>query len=287
MKRATLLLVVFALLSVFTVNGQHKKSHSQHKKVNVQKKKESRRQNNADEQKNSKNKVFNVDNVSFTMIYVRGGDCVLGETTDQGGIGHKSGNYFEQTPTPVLCNLSSFYIGQTCVTQELWEAVMGENPSKIKGAKFPVTDVSWDDCMVFITRLNSKTGEKFRLPTEWEWEYAARGGQESKYYKYSGGNNFDEVGHDDSNYSVGSKKPNELGIYEMSGYPCEWCRNYYYSIFEGGENPQGEHKSNEHAVRGGRLLPICYRMHCDPAINPSTYGLRILLPVKRVVIEED
>lgn len=148
----------------------------------------------------------------------------------------------------------TFYIGETEVTQELWQAVMGDNPSSFKGSQRPVENVSWNDCKEFIRKLNSLTGETFRLPKESEWEYAAKGGNKSKRFIFSGSNDIDDVawywknsgdeylsGTDDdwnwdrisSNNSkthpVKQKQPNELGIYDMSGNVFEWCENLYDS----------------------------------------------------------
>jgi formylglycine-generating enzyme required for sulfatase activity len=129
--------------------------------------------------------------------------------------------------------LSTFYIQKTEVTQELWEAVMGSNPSRVQISKdYPVTHVNWNDCQKFIKKLNTLTGKKYRLPTEAEWEYAARGGNQSKGYRYSGSNDINEVAwyQENSNretHPVKEKKPNELGLYDMSGNVFEWCADWY------------------------------------------------------------
>ncbi len=147
--------------------------------------------------------------------------------------------------------LGDYYIGKFEVTQELWEAVMGSNPSYFKGSNLPVEQVSWDDCQTFIRKLNSLTGKNFRLPTEAEWEYTARGGNRSKGYKYSGSNNISDVAwywensgdrvlsgewdydkiknNNCRTHPVGMKSPNELGIYDMSGNVYEWCQDWYGS----------------------------------------------------------
>ena len=133
------------------------------------------------------NETINVNGVSFTMIAVDGGTFSMGATSEQGS--DASGN---EKPVHSV-TLSGYYIGETEVTQELWEAVMGSNPSHFSGDQKPVEYVSWDDCKEFITKLNNLTGKNFRLPTEAEWEYAARGGNKSKGYKYSGSNTIGNV----------------------------------------------------------------------------------------------
>ena len=157
-------------------------------------------------------KTYTVNGVSFTMIGVEGGTFTMGATSEQG-----SDAYDDEKPTHQV-TLNSYYIGETEVTQALWQAVMGSNPSYFTGnLQRPVEEVSWGDCQTFIKRLNKLTGENFRLPTEAEWEYAARGGKESKGYKYSGSNTIGDVawyGDNSSSktHAVKTKQPNELGI---------------------------------------------------------------------------
>ena len=156
--------------------------------------------------------------------------------------------------------LSDYYIGQTEVTQYLWRIVMGSsyNPSATKGDNLPVTNISWDDAQQFVQRLSQKTGLSFRLPTEAEWEYAARGGQRSQGYVYAGSNNLDSVAWHPSNctqpQAVGKKKPNELGIYDMSGNVYEFCQDWYGPYPSDPQtDPQGPTTSSigYRIVRGG------------------------------------
>ena len=153
--------------------------------------------------------------------------------------------------------LSDFYIGKYPVTQGQWKAVMGDNPSRFEGDDLPVEQVSWNDIHEFITKLNDRTGMNYRLPTEAEWEYAARGGNQSSGFKYSGSDDIGEVAwycdnSEEKTHSVGTKKANELDIYDMSGNVCEWV-NDWYGHYSGGmqTNPQGDEGGSSRVTRGG------------------------------------
>ena len=154
--------------------------------------------------------------------------------------------------------LSDYYIGETEVTQELWQAVMGSNPSYHSGnSQRPVERVSWNDCQEFIKKLNQLTGKNFRLPTEAEWEYAARGGNKSQGYKYSGSNTIGNVAWYTDNSSsqthdVKTKQANELGIYDMSGNVYEWCQDWYGDYSSSSQtNPTGPSSGSGRVRRGG------------------------------------
>ena len=195
--------------------------------------------------------VFTVKGVSFEMVEVKGGTFTMGATSEQG-----SDAYDNEKPTHQV-TLSDYLIGKTEVTQELWEAVMGSNPSYFKNPKNPVESVSWNDCQLFIQKLNQLTGMNFSFPTEAEWEYAARGGQNTKGYKYSGSNDNGSVAWYESNsskqtHAVASKSPNELGLYDMSGNVFEWCYDWYGSYNSDSQtNPNGPSSGSDRVRRGG------------------------------------
>lgn len=195
--------------------------------------------------------TFTVNGVQFTMVEVGGGTFTMGATSEQG-----SDAWDEEKPAHQV-TLSDYYIGQTEVTQALWEAVMGSNPSDSKGDNLPVERVSWDDCQMFIQKLNQLTGKQFRLPTEAEWEYAARGGRKSRGYKYAGGNNIDSVAWCDGNsgnetHPVATKQANELGIYDMSGNVLEWCSDWCGDYTSSSQSdPQGPSSGSRRVGRGG------------------------------------
>jgi formylglycine-generating enzyme required for sulfatase activity len=174
----------------------------------------------------------------------------------EGGTFSMGGTYSREKPIHQV-TLSSYYIGETEVTQVLWKAVMGSNPSDFKGDNFPVESISWNGCQEFIKKLNSITGENFRLPTEAEWEFAARGGNNSRGYQYSGSNNLSEVAwyednSDSQTHEVKSKSPNELGIYDMSGNVNEWSQDRYGSYSSNPvTNPTGSASGSMRVERGG------------------------------------
>ena len=226
------------------------------------------------------NLSLTVNGVSFDMVYVEGGTFDMGATIEQG-----SDASDDEYPVHSV-TLNGYYIGKYEVTQELWEAVMGSNPSHFTGAQNPVECVDWNDCQEFVSSLNSLTGRTFRLPTEAEWEYAARGGNQSSHYKYSGSDNIGDVAWYDGNktHAVGTKSPNELGIYDMSGNVEEWCSDWYGGYSAGAQtNPQGPSSGSDRVLRGGswryfaRACRVSFRHNFDPVNSDSDSGLRLVL----------
>ena len=253
-----------------------------------------------------KTKTFTVNGVSFKMVAVEGGTFTMGATAEQG-----SDYESNERPTHEVI-LSDFCISATEVTQDLWEAVMGSNPSYFNGhgnsdygsnhsyynygtnLQRPVESVSWYDCQTFITKLNALTGKTFRLPTEAEWEYAARGGNKSRGYKYAGSNNVGDVAWyydpldssslDYGTHAVGSKSPNELGLYDMSGNVYEWCSDYFGDYSSAAQtNPTGPTSGFYRVYRGGdwshyaRDCRVSRRSDLTTGFRGNGLGLRLAL----------
>ena len=224
-----------------------------------------------------------IDDLFSSMIKVEGGTFTMGATSEQG-----SDAYDDEKPTHNV-TLSSFYLCKYEVTQALWQAVMGNNPSSFKGDNLPVEQVSWNDCQTFISRLNNLTGKNFRLPTEAEWEYAARGGNRSRGYKYSGSNTLSDVAwyngkSESGTHPVGSKSPNELGLYDMSGNVREWCSDRYGTYSSTSQtNPTGPSSGSGRVDRGGSWddgawdCRLSDRNYSSPDYRYNYLGLRLAL----------
>ena len=219
---------------------------------------------------------------SFMMMPVEAGTFTMGATPEQ------ENSIDRERPTHSVTLTKNYFMGETEVTQELWETVMGSNPSNFKGANLPVEMVSWDDCQRFIKKLNRLTGMKFRLPTEAEWEFAARGGNKSKHYQYSGSKTLGAVAwcHDNSDgktHPVKTKAANELGIYDMSGNVWEWCQDRAgdYSS-EPVTNPTGPSTGVNRVLRGGAwnthadFSHISYRLFYE-SYPTFIYGFRLAI----------
>ena len=242
--------------------------------------------------------TFSVQGVEFTMVKVQGGSFTMGATSEQG----KDAESDERPAQQVT--LSDYFIGQTEVTQALWEAVMQESVESTAkkngwencgiGLDYPMCYVSYEDCITFITRLNSYlafqlNGKTFALPTEAQWEYAARGGIENKGYKYAGSNQLSAVAWLESNsnrstHPVAQKQPNELGLYDMSGNVYEWCSDWYddYST-SAKKNPKGPTRGSYRVIRGGAwchnagCCRVSYRANYLPTNKGNGIGFRLCL----------
>ena len=230
-------------------------------------------------------RLYRVNGVEFQMRKVESGTFTMG--VEYGFLGRIGSD--DKAHTVTLTD--DYYIGQTQVTQELWEAVMESNPSSIKGAKHPVEQVSWNDCQDFIKKLNEMTGQTFRLPTEAEWEYAARGGNRSQGYKYAGSNNLGDVAwyidnSDCTTHDVTTKWSNELGLYDMNGNVWEWCsdwddKNYNSSSLQ--TNPKGANGWSGRVSRGGswgsyaKDCRLSIRRYYAPGFRRDFLGLRLAL----------
>ena len=306
LKYAITLLVVIMLVPMIT-NAQTIKRHSS--KTTTIKSSTKTEQSKKTSKKASTNKTKNETDKSVTnsssnksnqtsrvqrdriismaiddMVWIDGGSFTMGATAEQGNEAEN-----DEKPTHKV-TLRGFYISKYEVTQELWQAVMGQdNPSYFYGnPKLPVENVSWDDCLDFIRKLNRLTGMSFRLPTEAEWEYAARGGSRSWYYKYSGGATLSKVGwyndnSDGSTQPVGTLSPNNLGLYDMSGNVWEWCNDWYGDYSSNPQtNPIGPSWKSYHVIRGGGWddkypgnCRVSNRYYESPSYSRNNLGFRL------------
>jgi formylglycine-generating enzyme len=223
-------------------------------------------------------------NDGFELIQIKGGTFKMGCTSEQG-----SDCLEDQIPAHTV-KLSDFYLAKYEVTQAQWRAIMGNNPSNnAKCDECPVEQVSWDDIQLFLRKLNLKTGKKYRLPTEAEWEFAARGGMLSKNYKYAGSNNRSEVAWWSENASnqthpKGAKKANELGLFDMNGNVWEWCQDWYAGYAANDQtDPKGPAKGKERVGRGGswtddiRGLNVSFRGFSEAKYKDPYLGFRLAL----------
>lgn len=221
--------------------------------------------------------------VTFTLLKVKGGDFQMGATKEQGK------GKTDEFPIHKV-TLSDYYIGETEVTNELWSAIMGSNPTtQFALAKQPVNNVNWYDCQKFVNRLSSLTGLPFSLPTEAQWEYAARGGNKSKGYVYSGNDNIKKVGwyKGNSKYQIKEVKqlqPNELGLYDMSGNVFEWCSDWYGLYKSNSDNdPKGPSSGTNKVNRGGgagdkeAFARVACRANDNPNYKSQALGLRLVI----------
>ncbi len=232
------------------------------------------------------NQTIYANGVPIEMVYVQHGTFTMGATSEQG-----SDACSDEKPAHSVTLTRDYYVGKYEVTQKLWKAVMGNNPSNFKGDDLPVEQVSWNDVQEFLRKLNSITGRNFRLPTEAEWEFAARGGTKSRGYKYSGSNDVGSVAWYDGNsgsktHTVGSKSSNELGIYDMTGNVWEWCQDWFDSGYYSkspSTNPTGASTGSRRVDRGGswlnnaRRCRVSYRINDYPDFRYASIGFRLAL----------
>ncbi len=215
-------------------------------------------------------------NQMLEFVKVDGGTFTMGSSEFSDAVPHQ-------------VEINSFYIQKTELTQELWVAVMGSNPSKNKCENCPVESVRWTDVKAFIEKLDSISGKKYRLPTEAEWEYAARGGKLSKGFKHAGSDDADEVAwhYDNSKIiirPVAQKKPNELGLYDMSGNVAEWCHDWYAKITtaDSAKNPVGAAEGKDRVTRGGSYNDyakdshVANRNYWSPGLWGRNLGFRLV-----------
>ena len=221
--------------------------------------------------------------ITIDMVKVEAGTFMMGATSEM------ENPYSWEKPVHQVTLTNDYYMGKYEVTQSLWQAVMGSNPSNFKGDNLPVERVSWNDSQEFINKLNSMTGRKFRLPSEAEWEYAARGGKKSRGYQYSGSSNISDVAWYDENsgsktYPVGTKQANELGIYDMTGNVGEWCQDRYGSYVSSSQkNPTGVVSGSLRVFRGGgwyfsaKCCRSSFRFGVTPGRRNNYLGFRLVL----------
>lgn len=230
------------------------------------------------------NLIFTVKGVKFEMILVESGDFMMGARSND--------IYANDNEKPAHnVTLTPYFIGKTEVTQELWEAIMGDNPSNNKSPRHPVEQVSYEDCKAFIEKLNLLTDVEFSLPTEAQWEYAARGGRDGGY-RYAGTTqHLNEFAwyNDNSNgetHDVATKRPNGLGLFDMSGNVSEWCNDWWGDYPRIGlTNPTGPSSGPAHILRGGNfecfdfLLRVSHRRGGVPNAKSKAFGLRLAIEV--------
>lgn len=219
-------------------------------------------------------------NVPLELVQVPAGSFIMG-----------SDAFYKEPAHQVY--LDEFWIGKYPVTQEQWQAIMGSNPSEFKGGMLPVENVSWGDCQSFIKKLNTRLrgkGYRLRLPTDAEWEYAARGGNQSRGYKYAGSNIIDEAAWYEENsgdtpHPVGQKAPNELDLYDMSGNVWEWVQDWYVEDYYNkspNHNPLGPANGSRRVIRGGSYYwgdgycKSTHRSNNTPGYRFSDIGFRVL-----------
>ncbi len=234
----------------------------------------------SDKDEEELNKIPAINAFLENFVLIEAGEFMMGDAEIKYAIQHK-------------VSLNSFYMQATTVTQEFWEQIMGNNPSHDKTNRDnPLTNISWYDCQEFIKKLNALAAKKYRLPTEAEWEYAARGGKLSKGFEYAGADDLDEVAWYIGNsefkiHPVAKKKPNELGLYDMSGNVYEWCHDWHKNYSNKNQNnPKGPSNGDTKVLRGGcwyynsMFCQIARRSYLSPDDKGFDIGLRLVLSVE-------
>ncbi|MBD5396834.1 formylglycine-generating enzyme family protein [bacterium] len=236
--------------------------------------------------------------INMEMVYVEGGTFEMGTTVEQGD------DVWDSEPVRTI-KLDSFYIGKYEVTQAQWKTVMGTNVKEQRdkvnpeygiygeGDNYSMYYINWEEAQEFCKKLSEATGKKYVLPTEAQWEYAARGGNKSQHYKYAGSDNIDDVawyGEDDDNgtvHPIGGKNTNELGIYDMSGNVWEWCLDWYADYDENDtDNPQGPANGTYRIQRGGSWIDraencrVSSRLDNSPDDRSYIAGFRVVCSSK-------
>ena len=289
-----------ALVNIKLTEANRKKAAEEAKRKEEATAEEAKRKVEEEAAAMKKSLNFTVRNVTFKMVFVQGGTFTMGCTSEQGN------DCWDNEKILHSVTVSDFWMGETEVTQALWKAVMGTEPSYKggwtdkdgRGSMYPAYYVNWEECVQFCNKLNSllsnqlPSGWRFALPTEAEWEYAARGGKHHSGYKYPGSDNIDEVAwyFDNSGYKahhVKGKRANALGLYDMSGNMCEWCADLYDEEYYGvspSTNPLGPTNGSDHVLRGGAFCAAdryCRvsgsRSHGSPDYYSGSYGFRLAL----------
>ncbi|MDR0546912.1 MAG: SUMF1/EgtB/PvdO family nonheme iron enzyme [Dysgonamonadaceae bacterium] len=246
-----LIVVLFAVMIVFLKKNNHNRSELERAKQELLQQENENRKLKLEHQRHlqqAKEERHLQQTLEIDMVFVEGGAFYMGCTAEQ------NNDCYDNEYPVVEKHVGSFYMGKYEVTQAQWRAVMGNNPSYFNGDNLPVENIYWEDVQQFISKLNEKTGKNYRLPTEAEWEFAARGGNKSRGYKYAGSNSPNEVAwfqknSDKRTHPVGTKKPNELGIYDMSGNVLEWCADYWRDSY--GDYAE---KHSYRVNRGGKCI---------------------------------
>ena len=275
MKYTSIKIFLFVLLTALSTPGYSQLKNPMKEKQ--QKEEAARKAAEAEKARQQKARVLAAIN-SYEMVYIAGGTFTMGSNDGDD----------DEKPTHRV-TVSSFYMGAAEVTQALWKAVMGSNPSYFKGDNLPVEKVSWNDCQSFIRKLNQLTGKGYRLPTEAEWEYAAGGGEDYRtkwagtdYESSLGDYAWYDANSGSTTHTVATKSPSRLGLYDMSGNVWEWCSDWYGDYSSNSQiNPKGASTGYYRVLRGGcwhQITNITGRYQPPVHDNVKTQGFRLVSP---------